>query len=150
MRYTKAETAKLLAKVVEAASREPIAEPRSVPASQQAVADPELAQLYVWAAETLILDLAGTPEERKGGPPAKPPAVVAELREALKGSVVTRLRGPEALFYYEKKATDGLPSPTLVSVDKRLRDRMETFNSYRGDAFREAFKKLAPRIGEMK
>lgn len=148
--YTRAETAKLLAKVVEAASREPSAEPRSMPASQRAVADPELAQLYVWAAETLILDLAGTPEEPKGGPPAKPPAVVAELREALKGSVVTRLRGPEALFHYEQKATGGLPSPTLVSVDKRLTDRMETFNSYRGDAFREAFKKLAPKIGELK
>ncbi len=150
VRYTKAETAKLLAKVVAAASREPIAEPRSVPASQRAVADPELAQLYVWAAETLILDRAGTPEELKGGPPPKPPAVVAELREALKGTVVTRLRGPEALFHYEQKATGGLPSPTLVSVDKRLTDRMETFNSYRGDAFREAFKKLAPKIGELK
>ena len=150
VRYTKAETAKLLAMVVEAASREPIAEPRSVPASQRAVADPELAQLYVWAAETLILDLAGTPEEPKGVPPAKPPAVVTDLREALKGTVVTRLRGPEALFHYEQKATGGVPSPTLVSVDKRLTDRMETFNSYRADVFRDAFKKLAPRIGEMK
>ena len=132
VRYTKEESAKLLAKIVESASREPIADPRMVPASQRAVADPELAQMYVWAAETLI-------QELKDGPPK----AITDLREALKATVVTRLR-PNADFSFEQKPTDGVS--TLISVDKRLHERMEIFNSYRGETFRAAFKKL----GELK
>jgi hypothetical protein len=147
VRYTEKDSLALLNKIVAAASREPLADPRSVPASQRSVADPELAQLYAWAAETLLLELAP-----KQSPP-EPPAAIAQLRDNLKldqkPTVVTRLRD-EPFCCFEPKASPDESAPKLRSVDNRLHERMETFNSFNGEVFRNAFKKLPVRIGDLK
>jgi len=148
VRYTKAETTKLLAKVIEAAGREPSTDLAADKACLRAVADPELAQIYVWAAETLILDLSASPDEPEEGM-VKPPASVAALRDDLAATVVTQLR-PGAQFFYERRPTGKDATSNLVPLAKRLDKRMEVFNSFRGDTFRAAFKKLAKLPDEFK
>jgi hypothetical protein len=133
VRYTREATGSLLARLVDTA--------------QQTVADPEIAQLYGWAFETLVLDLHGAAPLAKGEMP-KPPALAVEMRDLLKGHVVTRLR-PGALFYYEQPAKGGVEPPALESVDQRLTDRMNTFNSFRSDLFREAFKTIEPKTKKL-
>jgi len=131
VRYTKDEVKKLLDKLTAAASREPIAEPRGVPASQRAVADPELAMLYVWAITTLLLD------DAKDG---VLPANVATLRDGLKGTVPTRLR-PNSAYDFEVKINSPAPKG-IENVDARIGARMKEFNAFEGPVFRGAFKKL--------
>jgi hypothetical protein len=121
VKYTPEETRKLLAKVVAA--------------TQKPVADPEVAQLYTWAAETLVLAL--TPE----GADEKPPPALTELRDKLKDVVVTRLR-PNAAFYYEQGLSGGVPGPSVEPVDTRIGARMELFNSFRAAPFRKAFQEV--------
>ncbi len=123
VKYTNDETKKLLAKV-QAATQKP-------------VADPEVAQLYTWAFETLVLDQT---------PPAadkKPPAALEELHKKLKDVVVSRLR-PNAAFYYEQGANGGIPGPTVEPVDTRIGKRMELFNSFKNAPFRQAFGDVKP------
>lgn len=135
VRYTHAESQKLHAKIIEAAARESSTVPAGASALQRPVADPELAQIYTWAAETLILDLAGVLDESSKLPPG-----FASLRESLTGSVVTQLR-PGSNFVLERKPTPDQPAD-LVPVEARLKKRMDTFNSFRGDVFRTTFGKL--------
>ena len=120
VRYTTEETKRLFEMVKAAASDD-----------KKPVGDPEVAQLFTWAIETLYLDLQ--PKDKKDAP-----AVLTEMRKALDGTIVTRLR-PNAAFYYEQGVTGGIPGPTVESVDNRLKTRMDTFNSFRGDPFRKAF-----------
>lgn len=128
VRYTREETVKLFNKVIAVASDE-----------KKPIGDPEVAQLYTWAAETLYLDL-DKPKDK-----TKAPAELAELTKALNGTVVARLR-PKRIFYYEQ-TVDGPLFPkestnVLDSVDSRIKERMETFNAFRGDPFRKAIKAL--------
>jgi hypothetical protein len=121
VRYTPAETEKLLAKVVEA--------------TQKPVADPEVAQLFTWAYETLVL------AETKPAADKKPPAAVTDLQAKLADIVVTRLR-PHAAFYYEVEG--GTPGPTVEPVNDRIGDRMKVFNSFQDKPFRKAFQDTKP------
>jgi hypothetical protein len=128
VKYTPDETKKLLALVAEAASRAPSKDPSSVPASRRAVADPELAQLYFWAAETLVRDLDKSKQTA--------PDAIVTLRRDLDARVVTSLRDPASIV---------LPSsPEHVNkpVAERISARMDRFNNFDGKAFREAFGKL--------
>lgn len=118
VKYDRKATETLLAAVTDAATRKP-------------VADPEVAQLYFWAVETLVLELAGPPTQD-----AKPPAVLTQLNDKLKGTVVTRLR-PNAPFYFEQRV-DGA-APNQEPVADRLKRRTEVFYSFKADAFAEAF-----------
>ena len=131
--YTRDATGSLLARLVEKA--------------QEPIADPEVAQLYARAFETLVLDLSGHPPLSKDDPP-KPPALVGEMNDLLKGFVVTRLR-PGAKYDYEQVPIGGVPANPLESVEKRLTDRMNTFNSFRSDLFRKAFETLEPKAKEL-
>ncbi|MBN9517477.1 hypothetical protein J0H58_02995 [bacterium] len=126
---------------VEAAARQG-ADPKAMAVGRLPVADPEVAQLYAWAYETLALDRAGTVVDPKAGPP-KPPADVEALHAKLKGFVVTRLR-PGAVFYGEQQPKGGLPAPNLESVDRRLQQRMAVFNNFQADPFRRAFAEIGP------
>ncbi len=112
---------------------------RVVAATQQPIGDPEAAQLYLWAFETLELDL-NAPADKK-----EPPKTVVALREKIKDVVVTRLR-PKTAYYYEQGRDT--PSPdALESVSDRIGPRMDLFNSFRADPFRKAFQdvKTAPK-----
>lgn len=126
VKYDRKATEGLLAAVTDAATRKP-------------VADPEVAQLYFWAVETLVLDLAGPPAEKD----PKPPKGLTALNDRLKATVVTRLR-PETPFYYEPRANEDLPAANLKPVASRLPQRMETFYSFKADAFAKAFKEFDP------
>jgi hypothetical protein len=128
VRYTPDETKRLLAMVTDA-TQDP----------KKPVADPEVAQLYTWAFETLVLDLVPPTKDDKGK--LVPPKSVTDLRGKLKGLVVTRLR-PELDFDYE--VTGGVPGDNLKPVDARIGERMETFNSFRFDSFRKAFQEVKP------
>ena len=141
LEYSRKDTYDLLSLTIEAATRETDPTKPKAPTSQRAVADPEVAQLYAWAVETLVLELAGPPAKPKDDGPPKPPDSVLKLRKRLNDVVVTSLR-PHAPFHYEQPAEGGVPAPTLQSVDKRLPERMKTFNSFRGETFRAAFKGL--------
>ncbi len=126
VRYTPAETKKLVAKVIEA--------------TQQPIADPEIAQLYTWAFETLVLDLVPPTKDAQGK--LAPPSGVTEIRSKLRDLVVTRLR-PESDFDYEvpgSMTTTG----NLKPVDARIGPRMQIFNSFRYDPFRKAFQDIEP------
>ena len=123
VKYTPEETKKLLAKVIAA--------------TQKPVGDPEVAQLYTWAFETLVLDQSEPSADKK------PPAAITELRDKLKDVVVTRLR-PNAAFYYEQGVTGGIPGPTVEPVDTRIGARMELFNSFRAAPFKKAFAEAKP------
>jgi hypothetical protein len=114
-----------------------------VAAAGRPVADPEVAQLYAWAYETLVLDAAGAPPSPKDAPQPPPPAV-AELHAKLGEFVVTRLR-PGAKFTFEVTPTTTHPSPTLVPVDRRLQERMQRFNAFDDGRFRAAFAELQPK-----
>lgn len=98
--------------------------------SPRPVADPELAQLYLWAVTTISLDI-----EKDG----KLPASVEQLRAKLGASVVTRLR-PGLPFDFEVKADAKLDN-SQKPVSERISNRMSIFNAFKGDVFREAFKK---------
>lgn len=124
VKYTPEETKKLLAKVVAA--------------TQKPVGDPEVAQLYTWAFETLVLDL-----DEKAAADKKPPVAVTELRDKLKDVVVTRLR-PNAAFYFEQGVTGGVPGPSVEPVDSRIGARMELFNSFKAAPFKKAFAEAKP------
>jgi hypothetical protein len=126
VRYTPAETKKLLAKVVEA--------------TQQPIADPEIAQLYTWAFETLVLDLVPPTKDTQGK--LTPPASVSEIRSKLRDLVVTRLR-PESGFDYEVPGSM-TTTDSLKPVDTRIGPRMQIFNSFRYDPFRKAFQEVQP------
>ncbi|MFO0800146.1 MAG: multiheme c-type cytochrome [Gemmataceae bacterium] len=114
-----------------------------IAASGRPVADPEVAQLYAWAYETLALDVAGPSASPKDAPQPPPPAVAA-LHAKLSDIVVTRLR-PGAKFTYEVTPTTTHPSPTLQSVDLRLQERMKTFNAFEAGRFRAVFADLSPK-----
>ncbi|HEX4607012.1 MAG TPA: hypothetical protein VH092_02285 [Urbifossiella sp.] len=138
--YDPAARDKLLAAVAAAAGQG--ADPKAAAAGRLPVADPEVAQLYAWAYETLALDQAGPPPSPKSGPEPLPKAV-ADLHAKLDGFVVTRLR-PGVKFTYEVRPTSGHPSPSLESVDRRLQQRMAVFNSFKAEPFRQAFTGPAP------
>jgi len=125
VRYTPAATQGLLAKIVEAA--------------EKPVADPEVAQLFTWAFETLVLDLIPPTKDKEGK--LKPPPEVATLRDKLKATVVTRLR-PDALFHYEVEG--GVPGPNRQPVDERIGARMKLFYSFDDAVFRKAFQEVQP------
>ncbi|AMV24401.1 hypothetical protein VT84_08390 [Gemmata sp. SH-PL17] len=127
VRYTPEETKRLFEMVKAAATDE-----------KRPVGDPEVAQLYTWAIETLFIDLQSKEKTDK----REEPKALIEMRTKLDGTIVTRLR-PNAAFYYEQGVTGGIPGPTVESVDNRLKVRMETFNSFRRDPFRKA-------LGEIK
>jgi hypothetical protein len=121
--FTRAETRKLLDDLIAKA--------------QSPVADPEVAQLYFWAFETLVLDLSGHPKIEKGKE-LPPPKELVEFRKALDGVLVTRLR-PNVAFYYEKTPDSGKEVKTLESVDSRLQSRMKLFNNFQFEPFSKAF-----------
>jgi hypothetical protein len=125
LKYDAGETRRLLAKVVEA--------------TKQPIADPEVAQIYSWAAETFVLDISGKPMDKD----PKPPAILTQFHDQLKGIVVTRLR-PGAAFYYEQGIEGGVPGPTLEPVDGRIQARMKVLNNFKADEFRKAFLTLEP------
>ena len=127
VRYTPEETKRLFELVRAAATDE-----------KKPVGDPEVAQLYTWAIETLFIELQ--PKEKTDK--KEEPKALTEMRTKLDGTIVTRLR-PNAAFYYEQGITGGVPGPSVESVDNRLKVRMETFNSFRREPFRKA-------LGEIK
>jgi hypothetical protein len=127
VRYDDKATHSLLAAVTRAATD-----------AKSPVADPEVAQLYCWAIETLVLELEGPPRDS-----TKPPAVLARMNEQLKGVVVTRLR-PNAPFYYEQRVEGGIAAPNQEAVDARIKSRMATIYGFRGDVFRDVLGKLEP------
>ena len=137
VRYPPEAVQGLLAKVTDVARREP----KNADLTKRPVADPEVAQLFSWAAETLLLDLL-PPDAGKDplGLP-NPPKVVGDFRKGLEKIVVTRLR-PNAPFHYE--VPGGTPGPTLEAVDTRIGKRMDIFNSFQGKPFRDAFDSLKP------
>jgi hypothetical protein len=137
VRYTSKATQDLLAKLTDAARQEP----KNPDPTKRPVADPEVAQLYTWAAETLLLDLVPGTRDAKDPKKVTPPKEVTELRKKLDGIVVTRLR-PHAAFYYEVEG--GTPGPTVQPVDERIGSRMDIFNSFQGAPFRKAFAELKP------
>ena len=124
----------LLAAVVAAAAREP--DPKEAAAGRVAVSDPESAQLYAWAFESLARDRAGQPSPKALLEP--PPKAVTDLRAKLAGKVVTQLR-PNANFDGEVTPTTPVPAPSMLAVSGRIHDRMRTFNAFEGKPFREAF-----------
>ncbi len=128
VRYTPEETKRLLEMVKAAASDE-----------KKPVGDPEVAQLYTWAVETLYIELQPKDQTDK----KVEPKALTDMRKSLDGTIVTRLR-PNAAFYYEQGVTGGIPGPTVESVDNRLKARMEIFNSFQGAPFRKAFADLQP------
>ncbi|MBM3979884.1 MAG: hypothetical protein FJ304_06300 [Planctomycetes bacterium] len=136
VRYTPKATQDLLAKLTEAAAQAP----KDADPKKRAVADPEVAQLFSWAAETLLLDQIPSKEKGNDGQPLPPPEVVA-LRKSLDKIVVTRLR-PKAPFHYE--VPGGVPGPTLEAVDTRIGERMGIFNSFQSAPFRKAFGEVKP------
>ncbi len=137
VRYTPKATEDLLAKVTEAAKREP----KNPDPKKRSVADPEVAQLYAWATETLLLDLIPPTKDKENPKKVTPPTEVTQLRAKLNGIVVTRLR-PDALFHYEVEG--GVPGPNVQPVDERIGKRMEIFNSFQGVPFRKAFQEVKP------
>ncbi|AWM39755.1 hypothetical protein GobsT_18830 [Gemmata obscuriglobus] len=131
VRYTPEEVAKLFTKLTAVASD-----------AKKPVGDPEVAQLYLWAAETLYLDLQ--PKELTDK--AVEPKALKAMRDGIAASVVTRLR-PDTDFYYEQRFVEGKSSPiekptTNDSVERRLEKRMDIFNAFRGDPFRMAVEGL--------
>ncbi|VTR92297.1 Uncharacterized protein OS=Singulisphaera acidiphila (strain ATCC BAA-1392 / DSM 18658 / VKM B-2454 / MOB10) GN=Sinac_4970 PE=4 SV=1: Cytochrome_C554 [Gemmata massiliana] len=127
VRYTPEETKRLFELVRASATDE-----------KKPVGDPEVAQLYTWAIETLFIELQ--PKEKTDK--KEEPKALTEMRTKLDGTIVTRLR-PNAAFYYEQGVTGGIPGPSVESVDSRLKARMDTFNSFRREPFRKA-------LGEIK
>jgi hypothetical protein len=119
-RYTAEKRKMLLDRIIRDAAQE----------SPRPVADPELAQLYLWAVTTISLDI-----EKDG----KLPAEVEQLRKTLGASVVTRLR-PGLPFDFEVKADAKLDN-SQEPVSERISERMSIFNAFKGDVFRGAFKK---------
>ncbi|MDY3551896.1 multiheme c-type cytochrome [Gemmata sp. JC717] len=132
VRYTPDEVTKLLTKLTATASE-----------AKKPVGDPEVAQLYLWAIETLYLDLQPKELTEK----KVEPVALKTMRGATATSVVTRLR-PDTDFYYEQSYDDmGNPSPinkptTNDAVERRLEKRMDIFNSFRGEPFRKAIEGL--------
>ncbi|MFM8272133.1 MAG: multiheme c-type cytochrome [Gemmata sp.] len=123
VRYTGAEVKKLFDKLIAVAADD-----------KKPVGDPEVAQLYVWAVETLYIDLQPKDKTEK----KEEPKALKDMRVALKGSVVTRLR-PDTDFYYEQGISGPITKPTTTdSVESRLKDRMDIFNSFRAEPFRKA------------
>jgi hypothetical protein len=137
VRYDNAAVQGLLAKLTEVAKQEP----KDKDPRKRAVADPEVAQLFSWAAETLLLDQLPPSKDKDPLGQPKPPAEVEALRKSLDGIVVTRLR-PKAPFHYE--VPGGVPGPNLEAVDTRIGDRMKIFNSFQGEPFRKTFGALNP------
>jgi hypothetical protein len=123
VKYDEAQTKALLAKLVDA--------------TQQAVADPEVAQLLVWAVETLSID------RLPAGPMNSPPDALAKLDKGLKPYVVTRLREGN-VFPYE--VVPGNKGPALDPVDKRIKDRMKTFNAFEAVPFKQTFLEVKPEL----
>lgn len=118
-----------------------------VKAGQGPVGDPEVAQLYAWAFETLVLDLSPPPDPK--GEPALPPAV-AQLHARLDGHVVTRLR-PGQKFWYEPPTPDAkLPATPPQPVDQRIGERMKAFNAFRLDEFNSAFGEAQPAVDALR
>jgi hypothetical protein len=107
--------------------------------AENPVADPEVAQVYSWAVETLVLELAPKPED------ATPPEVLTQMHEKLKGVVVTRLR-PNAPFYYEQLVGGAAAAEPLQPVDARIKSRMETYYGFRGATFLDVLGKLEMRF----
>jgi len=126
VQYTEKETQRLLAMVIAA--------------TQKPIGDPEVGQLYVWAFDTLVLELNDPTGDKKDLPPA-----VDELRKVLQGTVVTRLR-PNTQYNYEPDIKGKAPDNALESVDARLPVRMETLNSFRRKTFQDAFQSVKPML----
>ncbi|MCS6863523.1 MAG: multiheme c-type cytochrome [Gemmataceae bacterium] len=126
VRYTPDETKKLLAKVIDA--------------TQQPLADPEIAQLYTWSFETLVFDQ--TPPRQDAQGQLIPPPSVTAIRSKLQNIVVTRLR-PDSKFDYEVPGSMTTPE-SLQPVDARLGTRMQIFNAFRFEPFRKAFQEIPP------
>ena len=113
--------AAMLGRIHEAAARE-----------TRPVGDPELAQLYLWAATTLSLEYA----DAKDG---MLPAEIKAMRDKLAKSVVIHLR-EDRKFDFEVKAGVKLDKPQQ-NVSERIEGRMKIFNAFDGKLFRDAFKK---------
>lgn len=127
VRYDRDSVAALLQKIITAGADK-----------EKPVGDPEVAQLYTWAVETLYLDLVKPTEaeiKKKEGP-----AALTTLTNSIQNSVVARLR-PKTPFYYEQGIDTPFDGKTndKDSVEGRIKERMDVFNSFQGDPFRKAF-----------
>lgn len=129
VRYTPEEVTKLFNTLIATASD-----------TKKPVGDPEVAQLYLWAVETLYLDLQPKEVTEKK---VEPKALMA-MREGIAKSVVTRLR-PDTDFFYEQGVAGPITKPTTNdTVEGRLEKRMDIFNAFRGDPFRKAVAGVSP------
>lgn len=133
VRYTPEEVTKLFTKLTATASD-----------AKKPVGDPEVAQLYLWAIETLYLDL----QPKEATEKAVEPVALKAMRDGIAKSVVTRLR-PDTDFYYEQRYVQGKAGPiekptTTDTVEGRLEKRMDIFNAFQGDPFRKAVAGVAP------
>ena len=116
VRYTPKATQELLAKLTDAE------------AAEKPVADPEVAQLYTWAYETLVLDLdPGTKDAETGkGDPAG--GGRRDLRDKLEGSWSSR--GCARTRCSTTRSRAACPARTVQPVDERIGARMKLFNSF--------------------
>ncbi len=113
-------------------------------AAGRPVADPEVAQLLVWAHETLELDKAGPPSSPKDDQAPPPPKAVADLHAKVGGFVVTRLR-PGAKFMHEVTPTTPQPKLGREPVAARIGERMRVFNAFDARQFQPAFADPRPK-----
>jgi hypothetical protein len=120
VRYTRAATHDLMLAIADAA--------------QQPIADPEVAELYAWAFDTLRTEL-------RDSAGAMDPEGWAKAHEALSRTVVARLR--PKIPDHEVRPADNLPPTNTESVESRLNARTQLFNSFRYDDFQKAFGKAA-------
>lgn len=101
-----------------------------VKSTQVPIADPEVAQLLMWGVETIAID------QFPPGPKNTLPLELQALGTKLNSSVVTRMRADNRYPFEVKPGGDG---PELASVDKRIGERMKTFNSFQYGKYKEAF-----------
>jgi hypothetical protein len=100
---------------------------------QQPIADPEVAQLYLWGVETLAL--AGVDTKTV----TELPKPLADLGAKLKPYVVTRLRDDNRYPFEVKPGGSG---PKMSAVDARIGERMEVFNNFKFLAFKKGFEEF--------
>jgi hypothetical protein len=100
---------------------------------QQPIADPEVAQLYLWGVETLVL--AGVDTKTV----TELPKPLANLGTQLKPYVVTRLRDDNRYPFEVKPGGNG---PKMSAVDARIGERMDVFNNFKFGVFKKAFEEF--------